>query len=203
MPWHLWGRKDGEESRRQDCCSRDGPRCTSVAHCRQGEIASLHDAEGAGRLLVRRELYGRCEETNWVHERAGDHRWNDDRGEKRIPPGATQAQARGPCRGSRPGPISWNSRASAAPIVRGYAAHRHDARRKDGDYDFLQEQAGPHLQLAPHSQPAAWLFALALWQPQLQVAPAQGEQWHGFELVNILNLLVVLIDLLSTTEVSH
>ena len=59
------------------------------------------------------------------------------------------------------------------------------------------------MQLAPHSQPAAWLFALALWQPQLQVAPAQGEQWHGFELVNILNLLVVLIDLLSTTEVSH
>jgi hypothetical protein len=45
------------------------------------------------------------------------------------------------------------------------------------------------LQLSPHAQPWAWLFALALWQPQLQAAPVQDEQLHGFELVNILKLL--------------
>jgi len=76
-----------------------------------------------------------------------------------------------------------------APFVRGYAAHRTDARRKSGDYDFLQEQSGPPLQLFPHAQPGAWLFALALWQPQLQAAPGQDEQLQDFELVNILDLL--------------
>ena len=61
----------------------------------------------------------------------------------------------------------------------------------------------PHLQLSPHAQPAAWLFALALRQPQLQAAPAQDAQLHGFELVNILSSLEFLADLTSTTEVSH
>jgi hypothetical protein len=74
-------------------------------------------------------------------------------------------------------------------FVRGYAAHRQDERAYLRAYDFLQEHAGPQLQLPPHAQPWAWLFALALWQPQLQEAPVQNEQLHGFELVNILNLL--------------
>lgn len=56
-------------------------------------------------------------------------------------------------------------------------------------YGFLQEQPGPHLQLSPHPQPGAWLFAWVLWQPQLQAAPGQGEQLHDFELVDILKLL--------------
>jgi hypothetical protein len=39
---------------------------------------------------------------------------------------------------------------------------------------------------APHAQPMAWLFALALWQPQLQVAPGHDPHLHGFELFDIL-----------------
>lgn len=73
--------------------------------------------------------------------------------------------------------------------VRGYAAHPQSARRSFRAYDFLQEHEGPHLQLAPHAQPVAWLFARALWQPQLQVAPGHDPQLHGFELFNILKLL--------------
>ncbi|MCC7156794.1 MAG: hypothetical protein IT161_19610 [Bryobacterales bacterium] len=74
---------------------------------------------------------------------------------------------------------------TSGSLVRGCAAHRNDARRNAGGYDFLQEQSGPHLQVSPHAQPGAWLFVMALWQPQSQAAPEQDEQLHGFELVNI------------------
>ena len=69
---------------------------------------------------------------------------------------------------------------------------------------FLQEHVGPHLQLSPQAQPAAWLFALAFWQPQSQAAPGQATQLQAFVLVVILSFsLICFVDMSSTTEVSH
>lgn len=75
------------------------------------------------------------------------------------------------------------------PSVRGYAAHRRNARRSASTYDFLQEHVGPHLQLAPQAQPAAGLFALAFWQPQVQAAPGHDSQLQVFDWFDILKLL--------------
>jgi hypothetical protein len=60
------------------------------------------------------------------------------------------------------------------------------------------------LQFSPHAQPAAWLFALAFWQPQLQEAAGQATQLQAFVLVVILKFsLIFFVDVSSTTEVSH
>jgi hypothetical protein len=45
------------------------------------------------------------------------------------------------------------------------------------------------LQSAPQAQPVVWLFALALWQPQVQAAPGHDPQLQVFDWFDILKLL--------------
>ncbi len=66
-------------------------------------------------------------------------------------------------------------------------------------YEALQLQFGPQLQASPHSQPVRF-FALASWQPHLQVAPAQDAHLQTFDLFDIENLLFDLFDLRQHKE---
>lgn len=72
-----------------------------------------------------------------------------------------------------------------------------------GAQDILQLQVGEHLHSSPQAQPVVWPVVFALWQPHLQVAPAQDGQLHGLDWFDIGISFSVSVDVAPTTGVSH